>query len=168
MIELPKTYFRWREPDHNSRRSSIVVRMRFLRLLGVIVISSVVFLLLLQQLYSIPILKTLLALALIVLFITAIYYVTVKVHPYVVVGKNHIYRGLNDETADEWKYKNIAYCEFSTKAIDGSIYNTMVIETRKGERSLILMPPTISVEALRSFLVAKGIQAQDCPTRRCS
>jgi len=100
-IGFPKTYFRWREPDHNLKRSSFIVRIRLLRLLGVVLISSAVFLLLLMQLYPIEILKTLYALALIILFIVAICFFQAYVPRFVVVGRNQIYRGLNDETADE-------------------------------------------------------------------
>lgn len=136
-----------------------------LRLLWVVVISSALFLLVLMQFYPIQLAKTLVALTLIVLFVIAIYYVHAKVPPFVVVGSNHIYRGLNDETADEWKYKNIAHCEFSTKVIDGNIYNAMAIATKKGESSLVYIPLTVSIDALRSFLVAKGIAVQEGPNQ---
>ena len=167
MIGITQSYFRWKEPSHNSEESSGIERIRLFKLLGVIVLSSTVFLILLNHRYPIPISKTLIVLAAIILFIVVIYYHTI-VRPYVVVTNNHIYRGLNDDTAEVWKYKNISHCEFSTKIVDGTVYNTMVIETREGEKSLILIAPAISVNALKSFLLAKGIQEPASPTTACS
>jgi hypothetical protein len=138
-----------------------------LRLLWVVLISSTFFLLVLVQLYPVQLARALAALALIVLFIIAIHYIHTRVPPFVVVGTNQIYRGLNDETADEWRYKNIDHCEFSTRVIDGNVYNAMVIATRNGQRSLVLIPLTVSIDALRSFLVSRGIAVQDGATSRC-
>jgi hypothetical protein len=168
MIGFPKTYFRWREPRHTSKRATAFLRIRLFKLLGTAVTSSALFLLLLGQFHPIPILRAFGALALIVIFILIVYTVYANVPPYVVVTSSHVYRGLDNETADVWQYKNISHCEFSCKVIDGNVFNAMNIVTSRGENSLILIPLTVSVNALRSFLVEKGVQAQDGPTRRCS
>ena len=69
-----------------------------------------------------------------------------------------MYRGLNDETAEEWKYKDISHYGFSSKETDGTRYTTLQIERKSGEQSHLTIAPEISIPALRSFLRARGIQ----------
>lgn len=157
---------RWREPIHNSKRVSFVLRSRMLRLLWVIMISSGMLLAVLMQFGQIQLMKALVALALVVAFIVAVSVVHAKVPPFVVVGSDQIYRGLNDETADEWKYEDIVHCAFTTKVVDGTRYHAMAITSKTGDPDLVLVPPTVSLDALRSFLAAKGIAVQDGSTRR--
>lgn len=164
MPGFPKTSFRWREPRFRSRRASIAARGRLLRLLGAVVLSSGAFLLVLALRYQAPIAKPLFALAAIVVFIVAVSVVHATVPPYVVVTGSRIYRGLNDETADEWRYRDIAHCEFSSKAIAGTVYRTMVIETTRGDRDLVVIPPTVSVVALTAFLAAQGVRSRGGPS----
>jgi hypothetical protein len=168
MIRFSKTYFRWREPNQNSEESFYNAVKGFLRMIGVVLVSSSIFLFLLKHAYGFPISKPLIALAGIVLLVVVIYFVHAKVPPYVVVTNRLIYRGLNDETADEWKYTNISRCEFSTMVIDGNVYNTMNIVTTNGEQSEIIIAPGISVDALRAFLLTRGIQGPQGSTKRYS
>ena len=127
------------------------------RLLVVAIISSAAFLILLQHRYDISISMPLIALAAIIVFMAVVYYIHALIPPYVVMKDTYMYRGLNDETADEWKYKDLSNCTFSSRTIDGSVSNTMDIETRRGERSHFTIPPEVSVVALRAFLREKGV-----------
>jgi hypothetical protein len=160
MIGLEKTYFLWRDPGHNPREASRVMRKSLARLIGIVALSSGAFLILLNMGYGISITKPLIVLAVIMIFMVIIYYVHAHVPPYVVVKDTYMYRGLNDETAEEWKYKNILRCRFLSAVHQGYPYNVMEIETRNGDQSRILIARDIPLTALRSFLLAKGIREE--------
>jgi len=158
MIGFEKSHFRWKDPGRKLREPPGALRKSLFRLLGVSALSAAVFLMVLRSMYGISLTKPLAVLAAILLFMVVIYLIHAHVPPYVVVKDTHMYRGLNDETAEEWKYKDISGCRFSSTIIEGIAYPTMEIETTDGERSQILVAPGISLDALRSFLLAKGIK----------
>lgn len=158
MIGLEKTHFRWKDPDHDPVAVAAVLRGSLRSLLGVVAVSSTVFLIFLNVMYDVPVLKPLAALAAIILFICTVSYIHVRVPPYVVVKDTHLYRGVNDETDEEWKYKDIVHCRFSSRVVDGKPDNALEIETSDGEQSHIRIAPEIPVSALRSFLLSRGIK----------
>lgn len=158
MIGFEKTHFRWKDPSHNPRATSKLLRSGFLKLMGVIALSCAAFLLLLGLIYGAVLVEPLVALAAIVLLMGAIYIIQVWCPPYVVVKDTHMYRGLNDETAEEWRYEDISGCRFSSRKLGRRSFEAMEIETRDGERAEILLAHRVSPAALRSFLRAKGVR----------
>lgn len=157
MIGFEKTHFLWKDPAHNPKEVSNVLKDDLFKLLGVIILASTVFLIFLHSMYEISLFNPFIALIAIIFFIGVIYFLNVRFAPYIVVKDTHIYRGLNDETAEEWYYKNISHCRFSSEIINGNTFNTMEIETGDGEQIQLLIAHKIPVDALRLFLISKGI-----------
>jgi hypothetical protein len=100
MTFFEKSHFQWKDPGDSSKEASGVLRSSLFKLLGVIVLSSTVFLMILYIGYNISILKPIVALTAIVLFIFAIYYIHARFPKYIVLKDTCMYRGFNDETAD--------------------------------------------------------------------
>jgi hypothetical protein len=160
MIGFEKTHFLWRDPGHNPRRASMVMRRDLARLLGIVILSSGAFLTVLNMRSGISIAKSLVVLALIMVFMVITYYIHARVPPYVVVKDSYMYRGLTDETAEEWKFKDIARCRFVSTVHHGSPYDAIDVEMNNGDQSRILIARDIPLAALRSFLLAKGVKEE--------
>lgn len=157
MIGIEKTHFQWKEPRYNLKKEFDILRAGLIKLLVVIILSSTVFLIFLNIKYDIDILQPLAALIAIVLFIAVIYFIHARFPKYIVMKDTYLYRGLDNDTAEKWKYAEITRCRFSFKVTEGKTYDIMEIELSNGEQARLFIAPEISVSELKSFLLSKGI-----------
>ena len=153
MIRRDKTHFRWKDPSHNAKASLRALGRDTLKLLVIVILSSMTFLIILQWKYDIALEKPLAVLILIILFILTIYYIHARFAPYIILKDTYIYRGFNDETAEEWKYKDIS----RFKIIEDGVNRLLEIESKNRERSQVAIAQDVSIKELRAFLQAKGL-----------
>jgi Ca2+/Na+ antiporter len=102
--------------------------------------------------------RILVALVLLLLFM----YVTLWVYrvfpSYVEVSERGISQSVTTDDNETWKFEAIRHCEIATAHVDGKTVRALVIETRKGDRSMVGIAETVPIEDLEAILTSKGVK----------
>lgn len=106
--------------------------------------------------------ETALKLCAVFVLITLFMYFTLwiyKVFPScVVITEKGISQSVTTEDEVKWKFETLDHCEITSTTVDGSTLRMLIIETKKGNRSMLGIADSVSTEVLQQILTGKGVK----------